>query len=69
MPVNINSDLNGTVSHLPLNVIDVLALLDLQRAEAVPEVMPADLSFDFCRLERGFEMSINDVARVMGRLE
>ena len=42
MPIDIGRDLNRAVSNLPLNVVNILALIDLQ--SAVPQVMKPNFS-------------------------
>ncbi len=44
VPVDIDRDLDGAVSHLPLNVVNVLSLLELHRPERVAQVVPAELA-------------------------
>lgn len=41
MAINVDRHLDRAVPHLPLNVINIFALLNLDRAKGVAQIMPA----------------------------
>ena len=50
MAVHVNGRLDGRMAHLPLDVVNVFALLDLQGTERVSLIPLAELETPICRL-------------------
>lgn len=64
MAVNIQGDLDGGVPHLPLDLVDVTSLLDLEGSIGMAEIVPANIPFN-SRSDASFlELPLGEVVDV-----
>ena len=64
MPVDVNRNLNRTVAHLALDVVDILALVELQGPVGMPQVVEADVVESSCSEGRS-DLALDEVAGVV----